>query len=411
MYDILIIGGGAAGMLCAVTAAKKGMRTALLEKNDRLGKKLAITGKGRCNVCNNCDNDTIMKNIPRNARFLYSALSQFSAADVMEFFESLGVPLKTERGNRVFPQSDKAHDIVSALKKEISRLKVEVICEACTALIIEDGVCLGAKTKKREIKAGATVVATGGCSYPLTGSDGFGYTLAKQAGHTIVPPEPSLSAMETVQKPLEAAGLNLRNISMKLFDGGKCIYEDFGELTFMNYGVSGPTVLSASAHIPKMESGRYSIKIDLKPALSEKQLDARILRDFSERRGQQFGESLRGLLPAQLVPMIVKRSGIDPFKKVDEISKLERSALLKQLKELSLDVSGFRPIEEAIVTRGGVSVKEIEPKTMQSKLCKNLYFAGEMIDCDGYTGGFNLQIAFSTGHAAASAICEKVLAQ
>lgn len=403
MYDVLIIGGGAAGMLCAVTAAKNGAKVAILERNDRLGKKLAITGKGRCNVCNNSDNETIMKNIPRNARFLYSALSQFSAADVMELFESLGVPLKTERGNRVFPQSDKAFDVVQALKKEISRLKVEVIYEQCTALIIEGGVCLGARTKKREVRANATVLATGGKSYPLTGSDGFGYTLAQQAGHTIIPPEPSLSAMVTKEKPLEAAGLNLRNISMKLFDGEKCIYEDFGELYFMNYGISGPTVLSASAHIPKMERGRYSVKVDLKPALTEKQLDARILRDFDERRGQRFADSLRGLLPAQLVPMIVRNSGIDPDKKVDEISKAERAALLKALKELSFEIAEFRPIDEAIITRGGVSVKEISPKTMESKLCSGLYFAGEIIDCDAYTGGFNLQIAFSTGYAAAVA--------
>lgn len=403
MYDVLIIGGGAAGMLCAVTAAKNGAKVAILERNDRLGKKLAITGKGRCNVCNNSDNETIMKNIPRNARFLYSALSQFSAADVMELFESLGVPLKTERGNRVFPQSDKAFDVVQALKKEISRLKVEVIYEQCTELIIEDGVCLGARTKKREVRANATVLATGGKSYPLTGSDGFGYTLAQQAGHTIIPPEPSLSAMVTKEKPLEAAGLQLRNISMKLFDGEKCIYEDFGELYFMNYGISGPTVLSASAHILKMERGRYSVKVDLKPALTEKQLDARILRDFDERRGQRFADSLRGLLPAQLVPMIVRNSGIDPDKKVDEISKAERGALLKALKELSFEIVEFRPIDEAIITRGGVSVKEISPKTMESKLCSGLYFAGEIIDCDAYTGGFNLQIAFSTGYAAAVA--------
>lgn len=403
MYDILIIGGGAAGMLCAVIAAKNGARAAILERNDRLGKKLAITGKGRCNICNNSDNDTIMKNIPRNARFLYSALSQFSAADVMELFESLGVALKTERGNRVFPQSDKAVDVVQALKKEISRLKVEVIFEQCTELIIEDGVCLGARTKKREVRAAATVLATGGKSYPLTGSDGFGYTLAQQAGHTIITPEPSLSAMVTKEKPLEAAGLDLRNISMRLFDGEKCIYEDFGELYLMNYGISGPTVLSASAHIPKMEQGRYSVRIDLKPALTEKQLDARILRDFNERRGQRFADSLRGLLPAQLVAMIVRNSGIDADKKVDEISRAERAALLKALKELSFTVTGFRPIDEAIVTRGGVSVKEISPKTMGSKLCRGLYFAGEIIDCDGYTGGFNLQIAFSTGYAAAVA--------
>lgn len=403
MYDLVVIGGGAAGMLCAITAARGGAKVALLERGDRLGKKLAITGKGRCNVCSNSDNEAIMSNIPRNARFLYSALSQFSAADVMAFFEGIGVPLKTERGNRVFPQSDKAADVVNALKAELARLGVDIIHEKCTALIIENGACLGAKTAKREIKA-ATVLATGGKSYPATGSDGFGYTLAQQAGHTIIPPEPSLSAMETKEKPLEAAGLNLRNISMRLMDGAKCIYEDFGELYFMSYGIAGPTVLSASAHIPKMESGRYSVTIDLKPALSEKQLDARILRDFSERRGQRFEDALRGLLPAQLIPLIVRKCGVSPDKKVDEISKQERIALLAALKSLNFEITRFRPIEEAIITRGGVSVKEISPKTMESKLCCGLYFAGEIIDCDAYTGGFNLQIAFSTAHAAAAAI-------
>lgn len=404
MYDLVIIGGGAAGMLCAITAARGGAGVAIIERGDRLGRKLAITGKGRCNICSNSDNETIMRNIPRNARFLYSALAQFSAADVMAFFEELGVPLKTERGNRVFPQSDKAADVVNALKAELARLGVDIIHEKCTALIIENGVCLGAKTAKREIKAAATVLAAGGKSYPATGSDGFGYTLAQQAGHTIIAPEPSLSAMETKEKPLEAAGLNLRNISMRLMDGAKCIYEDFGELYFMNYGIAGPTVLSASAHIPKMEGGRYSVLVDLKPALSEKQLDARILRDFSERRGQRFEDALRGLLPAQLIPLIVRRCGVSPDKKVDEISKQERSALLGALKALDFEITRFRPIEEAIITRGGVSVKEISPKTMESKLCRGLYFAGEIIDCDGYTGGFNLQIAFSTAYAAAAAV-------
>ncbi len=392
-------------MLCAVTAAEMGASVAIAEKNDRLGRKLAITGKGRCNVCSNSDNETIMKNIPRNARFLYSALSQFSAEDVMSFFERLGVPLKTERGNRVFPVSDKAGDVVKALTDRLRELQVEVLREECTALIIEEGQCRGIVTRKRRIGAGAVVLATGGKSYPVTGSDGSGYKLAKQAGHTIVTPEPSLSALTTVQRwTAAAAGLNLRNISMQLLDGGKPIYEDFGELMFTASGISGPTVLSASAHIPAMERGRYSVRIDLKPALSEKQLDARILRDFAERRGSAFGESLRGLLPAQLVQPVVELSGISPEKRVDEISKEERKALLGVLKGITLDISGFRPIEEAIITRGGVSVKEISPKTMESKLCPHLYFAGEIIDCDAYTGGFNLQIAFSTAYCAAISV-------
>ena len=391
-------------MMCAITAARMGANVAVCEKNDRPGRKLGITGKGRCNVCNNSDNETVMKNIPRNARFLYSALSQFSAADVMNFFEELGVPLKTERGNRVFPVSDKAADIVNALAKEMKRLGVELIHEACTSLIIENGECRGINTKKRRIEAASTIIATGGMSYPVTGSDGFGYKLAKQAGHTIITPEPSLSALRTEQKwTAAAAGLDLRNISMKLLDNGKCIYEDFGELMFTASGISGPTVLSASAHILQMERGRYSVKVDLKPALSEKQLDARILRDFGERRGSAYKDSLRGLLPAQLVPVVVELSGIDPEKRVDEISKEERRALGGVLKGLTLDISGFRPIEEAIITRGGVSVKEISPKTMGSKLCSGLYFIGEVIDCDAYTGGFNLQIAFSTAYAAGMA--------
>ncbi len=391
-------------MLCAITAAELGASVAIAEKNDRLGRKLSITGKGRCNVCNNSDNETIMKNIPRNARFLYSALSQFSAEDVMGFFERIGVPLKTERGSRVFPVSDKAGDVVAALTAKLRELQVDVLREECTSLIIEDGACRGIVTKKRRIEAGAVVLATGGKSYPVTGSDGFGYRLAQQAGHTIVPPEPSLSAMNTVQRWVAgAAGLNLRNISMQLLDGGKVIYEDFGELMFTAGGISGPTVLSASAHIPQMERGRYAVRIDLKPALSEKQLDARILRDFTERHGSAFGESLRGLLPAQLVAPVVELSGIAPEKRVDEISREERKTLLNVLKGITLDISGFRPIEEAIITRGGVSVKEISPKTMESKLCNDLYFAGEIIDCDAYTGGFNLQIAFSTAYAAATA--------
>lgn len=391
--------------MCAITAARLGARVAIAEKNDRLGKKLAITGKGRCNVCNNSDNQTIMNNIPRNARFLYSALSQFTAQDVMGFFEELGVPLKTERGNRVFPVSDKAQDVVSAMRDEVRRHNIDILRADCSSLIIEDGVCTGIKAGSKTHKAASVVIATGGRSYPLTGSDGSGYKLAQQAGHTIIPPEPSLSAMETVQKWTRTAdGLNLRNISVKLLDNGKCIYDDFGELTFMSYGVSGPTVLSASAHIPQMESGRYSLKIDLKPALSDKQLDSRILRDFAERKGTAFRDSLRGLLPAQLVQPIVELSGISPDKKVDEISKAERTALGVLLKGLTLDISRFRPIEEAIITRGGVSIKEIDPKTMQSKLCQNLYFAGEIIDCDAYTGGFNLQIAFSTGYVAGSAL-------
>ncbi len=405
MYDAIIIGGGAAGMYCAITAARLGAKIAIIEKNDRLGRKLAITGKGRCNVTNNADNETILKNIPRNSRFMYSALTQCSAADVMVFFEGIGVPLKTERGNRVFPISDKATDVVNALTAELKRLNVDVIRDSCTSLIIENGECVGVRMKKGELRGGCVVIATGGKSYPLTGSDGFGYKLAQQAGHTIIPPEPSLSAMVTEERWVsKLSGLNMRNISMKLKDNGKAIYEDFGELLFCDYGIGGPTVLSASAHIEKMQPSRYSISIDLKPALTEKQLDARILRDFGERKGKPFSEGIRGLMPAQLVSVFVELSEIDENKRVDEISKQERRRIVELLKGLELHIARFRPIEEAIITRGGVKVSEISPKTMESKLCSGLYFAGEVIDCDAYTGGFNLQIAFATAYSCGLAV-------
>lgn len=390
-------------MFCAACATEKGLRTAICEHKKYLGRKLGITGKGRCNLTNNCDRDTVLKNVVRNPRFLYSALSKCSPQDVMEFFEGLGVPLKTERGQRVFPVSDKAGDIVSALERRLERLGVEVIKGNCTRLLIEDGACTGAVVSGREIRASAVVLATGGMSYPATGSDGSGYALAKQAGHTVVPCQPSLVPLETSEQwPSRAAGLDLRNIAMKLLHDGKTVYEDFGELMFMAYGIGGPTVLSASAHIDDIAAGEWAVEIDLKPALSEKQLDGRILRDFSERRGMRFADSLRGLLPSQLAPVVAELSEIPADKKVDEVTKEQRRALGALLKHLTLHVTYFRPIEEAIITRGGVSVKEINPNTMESRLCRGLYFAGEIIDCDAFTGGFNLQIAFSTAFVAAS---------
>lgn len=409
MFDILIIGGGAAGMFCAAHAAEMGLNAAIAEHGKSFGRKLGITGKGRCNVTNNCDSDTVMKNIPRNPRFMYSALSKYAPADVMDYFERLGVPLKTERGQRVFPVSDRAGDVVNALEKQMKRLNVDFIRGNCTELMIDGGRCVGAVVSGRRIMAKAVVLATGGLSYPLTGSDGSGYSLAEQAGHTITPCGPSLIPMETEENwTAEAAGLDLRNISMRLICGGKTVYEDFGELMFTAYGIGGPTVLSASAHIPAMEPGKYTVEIDLKPALSEKQLDARILRDFGERRGMRFADSLRGLLPAQLAPVIAELSGIPADTKVDEVTKEQRRALGQLLKRLTLHIRRFRPVEEAIITRGGVSVKEINPNTMESRLCPGLYFAGEIIDCDAYTGGFNLQIAFSTAYSAALAASQNV---
>lgn len=391
-------------MFCAAHAAEMGLNAAIAEHGKSFGRKLGITGKGRCNITNNCDPDTVMKNIPRNPRFMYSALSKYAPADVMDYFERLGVPLKTERGQRVFPVSDRAGDVVNALERQMKRLNVDFIRGNCTELMLDGGKCVGAVISGRRVMAKAVVLATGGLSYPLTGSDGSGYSLAKQAGHTVTPCGPSLIPMETEENwTAEAAGLDLRNISMRLTCGGKAIYEDFGELMFTACGIGGPTVLSASAHIPAMEPGKYAVEIDLKPALSEKQLDARILRDFGERRGMRFADSLRGLLPAQLAPVIAELSGIPADTRVDEVTKEQRRALGQLLKRLTLHIRRFRPVEEAIITRGGVSVKEINPNTMESRLCPGLYFAGEIIDCDAYTGGFNLQIAFSTAYSAALA--------
>lgn len=400
-YDVITVGGGAAGMMAAITAAELGKSVLLIEKNDRLGKKLAITGKGRCNVTNNCDSVELMQNIPRNPKFLYSAFSGFQPADTMAFFEESGVPLKTERGKRVFPVSDKAADIVNALEKRLKKDGVTFVREDVRSLIIEENRCAGVNVRGKSYRGKAVILACGGASYPKTGSDGYGYKLAEQAGHTIVPPVPSLSALVTKEKWVKSAcGLTLRNTAVKLFDGNKAIYEDFGEVMFTVDGIGGATVLSASAHIPEMCENRYSVMLDLKPGLSEKQLDARILRDFAEKHGRELGEVLRGLLPGELCLPVAEIAGVPAEKKVDEVTKKERGALLRVLKGLKLEIAGFRPISEAIVTRGGVSVKEISPKTMESKLCGGLFFAGEIIDVDGYTGGFNLQIAFATGKAA-----------
>lgn len=403
-YDVIVIGGGAAGMAAAITAAENGAHTAVIEKKDRLGRKLAITGKGRCNVTNNCDVNTVLENIPNNARFLYSAVSRFSPKNVMDFFEGLGVPLKTERGQRVFPVSDKASDIVNALTKRLKALNVEILRENARSLIIENGSAAGVNTLDKQYRANSVILATGGASYTKTGSDGFGYRLAEQAGHTIIAPRPSLVPMTAEEKWVsDAAGLTLRNAAIRLLRAEKTIYEDFGELTFISDGIGGATVLSASAHIKDpedMENGLISVSIDLKPALSEQQLDARILRDFSELKGKTFADSLRKLLPKELCEPFCGILNIPAEKKLGEITKSERKLLIAKLKDLRLKINGFHPIDEAIVTRGGVKVSEISPKTMESKLCQGLFFAGEIIDVDGYTGGFNLQIAFSTGRLA-----------
>lgn len=403
---ILIIGGGAAGLMAAGTLAGRGKDVTILERNEKLAKKVAITGKGRCNVTNNCKElSELIANVPVNGRFLYSAFSNFMPSDTVELFEDMGVQLKCERGNRVFPCSDKAMDIVNALVHYGTDDGAEIITDRAKELIIENGALKGVRTYEgEEIFAEKVIVATGGKSYPLTGSTGDGYELAKQAGHTIIEPKPSLVPLSAHEGFCsELMGLSLRNVSMKVIDTerkNKVVYDDFGEMLFTHFGVSGPMVLSASSVIRDMKNGRYIISIDLKSALSEEQLDARILRDFSENTNKDFINSLSALLPRKLIPVVVKLSGIKANEKVNQITKEQRHKLVRLLKDFRVTVKGFRPIDEAIITSGGVKVSEIDPKTMQSKLLPGLYFAGEVIDVDAYTGGFNLQIAFSTGRLA-----------
>ena len=400
--DVIIIGGGAAGAMAGVHSARFGNKVIIFEPNGKIGKKLFITGKGRCNVTNNCSNDELIRNIPRNPRFLYSAFSQYSTEDVMNFFEWAGVPLKTERGNRVFPASDKSADIIAALERELKAADVKLISERVKSLIIEDGVCCGVKTDSKEYRSRSVLIATGGTSYPQTGSTGDGYTLAKSAGHTVTKLEPSLIPLVCNEKYCaDMMGLSLKNVTLSLYDGDRKIFGELGEMLFTHFGVSGPLVLSASSHIEKMQPDRYSLKIDLKPGLTHQQLDARLQRDFGENINRIFGNSLSKLLPAKLIPVAVRLSGIEGERRINQVTREERVRFGELLKAFPLTVKGFRPIEEAIITSGGVDVKEINPKTMESKLVKSLYFAGEVIDVDGYTGGFNLQIAFSTAYCAA----------
>lgn len=402
MYDVLIIGAGAAGLFAAVHCGRFGKKTAVIEKNDIQGKKLLITGKGRCNVTNNCDVETVLKNIPTNPRFMYSAVNSCTPEDVMNFFEWSGVPLKTERGNRVFPESDKSSDIVSALVRECREAGVEFIRDKALELIIENGEAKGVKCLNESYYAEKILVATGGKSYTKTGSTGDGYEFAKQAGHTVVKASPSLVPIVTKEKyASEMMGLSLRNVTLSVYKNSeqKPIFKEQGELLFTHFGVSGPLVLSASSHIRNCENGEYRLLIDMKPALDSETLDKRILRDFTEAKNRDFQNSLGKLLPSKMIPVIVNLSGIDGAKKVNEITRTERKNLAELIKNFPLTVKCFRPIDEAIITSGGVSVKEINPRTMESKLVKNLFFAGEVIDVDAYTGGFNLQIAFSTAYA------------
>lgn len=402
--EVLVIGAGPAGMMAAGTAAQNGAAVTIVDRNSRPGRKLLITGKGRCNVTNNCDTRDFIASVPTNGRFLYSALSVFSPQDTISFFEKRGVPLKTERGNRVFPQSDKAADIVDAMRSFLMDCGCRYINGRVKSLILENGEARGAVLEDgQSLRAGCVVVACGGKSYPLTGSTGDGYMLAEQAGHTAAAPVPSLVPLisrDSFCKDLQ--GLSLRNISITVTDADKKkeIYSDFGELLFTHFGLSGPVILSASAHMRGMRAGRYRIDIDCKPALSFEQLDKRLLRDFEKNKNRDFCNSLSELLPRTMIPVMVMRSGIRPETKCNAVTKEQRHAFGRLLKQFPVVINGFRPVEEAIVTSGGVNVKEIDPKTMESKLTKNLFFAGEVIDTDAYTGGFNLQIAFSTGYLA-----------
>jgi predicted Rossmann fold flavoprotein len=397
---VAVIGGGAAGLMAAISAAKMGAEVTLFEKNDRFGRKLAITGKGRCNVTNDCTVEQFLQNVPTNPRFLYSALDRFDTADTKDFFESAGVPLKVERGRRVFPISDKADDIVKALVREARAAGVKTAFEKVLSVDSADGKIIGITTDKASYTTGAVIICTGGKSYPRTGSDGDGYAFAKALGHTITPLLPSLVPMTSQSKLCPALqGLSLKNVSLSIVDkaSGKEVYSDFGEMMFTHFGLTGPMILSASAHIPDAPSGKYEAHINLKPALDEKTLDARIIADFNKYANKDFVNALSDLLPQKLIPVVISLSGIDARKKVNSITKEERHALSDVIRCLRISISGFRPINEAIVTKGGVSVKEINPKTMESKLCSGLYFAGEVLDVDAYTGGYNLQIAFATG--------------
>lgn len=404
-YDVIVVGGGPAGLMAAGTAAARGRRVALLEKNRQLGRKLRITGKGRCNVTNHCSVEEAVAASPRGGKFLYGAFSAFPPEAVMDFFEGLGVPLKTERGRRVFPVSDKAEDIAGALERFLSQTGVRVIQEPVSAVLAEQGAVQGVRTPAGEYRAGSVLLACGGASYPGTGSNGDGARLAAALGHTVSPLVPSLVPLvERGGYCSRLMGLSLRNCGLKVTERGKKkpVYEDFGELLFTHFGLSGPTVLSASAHMHPMESGKYTVHIDLKPALDQQKLDARLLRDLEKNKNKMFLNSLEELLPQKLIPVAVERSGIPGETRCHSVTKEQRRAFCALLKDFTVEIECFRPIAEAIVTSGGVSLREIDPRTMGSKLVKGLFFAGEILDCDAYTGGYNLQIAFSTGHLAGS---------
>ena len=416
MNKVIVIGGGPAGMMAAITAKENKNDVLIIEKNNQLGKKLLITGKGRCNITSSLEMEDFIKNTPGNGMFLYSAYQQYSNKDIIEFLRQQGLEVKEERGNRIFPVTDKSIDVLKCFTKRIKELDIDIkyntrVVEILTAMVDGKSIVIGVRTDKEIINANKVILATGGKSYPLTGSTGEGYQLVEKLGHSITEIKPSLVPLEVYDKAecKELQGLSLRNMEIKLIDieKHKQIYEDFGEMVFTHFGVSGPTILSSSAHLVRYKNidtlfheKNIALKIDLKPALDEKKLNDRILRDFEEVKNKQFKNSLDKLLPQKLIPIVITRSKINPNKKVNEITKKEREELIKQIKDFEMIIKGFRPIEEAIITSGGINIKEINPKTMESKKVKGLYFAGEIIDVDSYTGGFNLQIAYSTGYVA-----------
>ena len=402
--DGIVIGGGPAGMFAAITAAERGKKVLLLEKNHRLGKKLLITGKGRCNVTNHCSGQEVLQNTPRNGRFLFSAMAAFPPEKTYAYFESHGCPLKVERGNRVFPVSDRSQSVLDCLQNELRRLHVTVSEERVTEILTAEGRVTGVRTDRGSHEAGWVILATGGVSYPATGSTGDGYRMAEALGHTIVPQEGSLVPLEAEEDCKQMQGLSLRNVGVKLLSAkGKVLYQDFGELLFTHFGVSGPTVLSASCH---MKGDGCRLLLDLKPALDEAKLDARILRDLEMYQNRAMENALTDLLPRSMIPVVLRRLEIAPELQANSLTKQKRRALVELLKAFPVEILGKRPVSEAIITSGGVKVSEINPKTMESKLVPGLYFAGEIIDCDAYTGGFNLQIAWATAYAAAISAAE-----
>ena len=412
MANVIVIGGGPAGMMAAITAVEYGNNVTIIEKNSDFGKKLLITGKGRCNITSSLYMSEFIKNTPGNGQFLYSAFQNYTNADIIDFLKRQGLEVKEERGNRIFPVTDKSIDVLNCFKSKINELKIKKLFNTkVQKILVQNGEVLGVRTDQEIIRVDKIILATGGKSYPLTGSTGDGYLIAQNIGHKVTEIRPSLVPLVIYEKNecKEMQGLSLRNVGIKFIDESKnkLIYEDFGEMIFTHFGISGPTILSGSAHLVRykeidnlMKEQKIKLQIDLKPALTEEQLDERILRDFKEFKNKQFKHALDKLLPQKMIPIVIEKAEINEEKRVNEITKEERRNLEKVLKKFELTIKDFRPVEEAIITSGGINIKEINPKTMESKLVKGLYFAGEIIDVDSYTGGFNLQIAYSTGYTA-----------